>query len=90
MFSLIGTSAPQLRSRPLFLLLVIPGVLSLISAFYVLYHVFLNYTAARKTGLPIVILPFDCGHPLWLTIDRKVAQWARRIAFGPWTITRFN
>ncbi|KAL8798471.1 MAG: hypothetical protein Q9200_007767, partial [Gallowayella weberi] len=72
------------------LFLLLPSALWLALLIYILYNLFLNYTAARKTGLPTIILPFDCGHPLWLIIDRKVAQWVRRIPFGSGTFTRFN
>ncbi|KAL8993149.1 MAG: hypothetical protein Q9169_006570 [Polycauliona sp. 2 TL-2023] len=72
-------------------ILVVPVTLCLSLAFYLLYGLAVNYNAARKTGLPFIILPFDCGHPLWLIIDRNVAQWARRyIPFGSGTFTRFN
>lgn len=59
-------------------------------AAYFLYGLLSNYNAARKTGLPLIVLPFDCGNPLWLIIDRKIVQLVRRIPFGPGTFTRFN
>lgn len=67
-----------------------PLALSLVTVLYVLYGLLVNYNAARKTGLPIIVLPFDCGNPLWLIIDRKVMQWVRRLPFGSGTISRFN
>lgn len=70
--------------------LLAPVALFLSLALYLLYGLLVNYTAARKTGLPLIVLPFDCGNPLWLIIDRKVAQLVRRIPFGPGTFTRFN
>ena len=70
--------------------LLTPVALFLSLALYLLYGLSVNYTAARKTGLPLIVLPFDCGNPLWLIIDRKVAQLVRRIPFGPGTFTRFN
>ncbi|KAI4089759.1 MAG: hypothetical protein LQ339_008485 [Xanthoria mediterranea] len=70
--------------------LLAPVALFLSFALYLLYGLLVNYTAARKTGLPLIVLPFDCGNPLWLIIDRKVAQLVRRIPFGPGTFTRFN
>ncbi|KAL8982596.1 MAG: hypothetical protein Q9205_002944 [Flavoplaca limonia] len=70
--------------------LVIPTVLCVGIVLYPLYSLAVNYNAARKTRLPLIILPFDCGHPLWLIIDRKVAQWVRRLPFGSGTFTRFN
>lgn len=69
---------------------IVPLALVLSCAFYVLYGLLINYNAARKTGLPLVILPFDCGNPLWMIIDRKVVQWVRHIPFGSGTFTRFN
>ncbi|KAL8832106.1 MAG: hypothetical protein Q9191_000463 [Dirinaria sp. TL-2023a] len=50
----------------------------------------LNYDAARKTGLPVIVLPIDCGNPLWLIFDRKIVQLVCRIPFGSGTFTRFN
>ena len=70
--------------------ILVPVALSLVSVLYVLYGLLVNYNAARKTGLPTIVLPFDCGNPLWLIIDRKVMQWVRRLPFGPGTISRFN
>ena len=70
--------------------ILVPVALSLVTVLYVLYGLLVNYDAARKTGLPIIILPFDCGNPLWLIIDRKVMQWVRRLPFGSGTISRFN
>ena len=70
--------------------ILVPLALSLVIVHYVLYGLLVNYSAARKTGLPIIVLPFDCGNPLWLIIDRKVMQWVRRLPFGSGTISRFN
>lgn len=67
-----------------------PLSLSLGVVLYVLYGLILNYNAARSTGLPFIVLPVDCGNPLWLVIDRKIAQFVRRIPFGSGTFTRFN
>ncbi|KAL9098416.1 MAG: hypothetical protein Q9163_005920 [Psora crenata] len=61
---------------------------------YVSYGLLVNYNAARKTGLPLIILPFDCGNPLWMIIDRKIVQLVRRHRipfFCSWgTFIRFN
>lgn len=70
--------------------LAVPIALFLSIVLYLLYGLLVNYNAARKTGLPLIVLPFDCGHPLWLIIDRKVAQLVRRLPFGSGTFTRFN
>ncbi|KAL8974704.1 MAG: hypothetical protein Q9197_001073 [Variospora fuerteventurae] len=72
------------------LLLLVPLVASLGTALFILYRLLVNYNAARKTGLPIIVLPVDCGNPLWLIVDRKIAQWIRRIPIGSGTFTRFN
>ena len=71
-------------------IIFVPLALSLGIVLYILYGLSVNYHAARKTGLPLVVLPFDCGNPLWLIIDRKVVQLARRVPFCSRTFTRFN
>ncbi|KAL8845792.1 MAG: hypothetical protein Q9221_009069 [Calogaya cf. arnoldii] len=71
-------------------LLLVPLSLFVVLVLYFLYGLLVNYNAARKTGLPLIILPFDCGNPLWLIIDRKIAQFIRRLPFGSGTFTRFN
>ena len=70
--------------------ILVPLAVSLAAVFYILYGLLVNYNAARKTGLPIILLPFDCGNPLWLIIDRQVMQWLRRLPVGSGTISRFN
>lgn len=72
------------------LFLLVPLVSSLATALFLLYRLLVNYNAARKTDLPIIVLPVDCGNPLWLIVDRKIAQWIRRIPVGSGTFTRFN
>lgn len=69
---------------------LVPLALSLGTVLYVLYGLSVNYNAARKTGLPLIVLPFDCGNPLWLVIDRKIVQLVRRIPLCSGTFTRFN
>ena len=75
-------------SYPFFVLF--PLALSLGIALYILYGLLVNYNAASKTGLPLIVLPFDSGNPLWLIIDRKVVQLVRQIPFCSGTFTRFN
>ena len=73
------------------ILFLVPFVLPLGWACYVLVSLLVNYNAARKTGLPIVILPFDGGHPLWMIIDRKVVSLIRGIPYCSETsFVRFN
>ncbi|KAL9599128.1 MAG: hypothetical protein Q9179_003657 [Wetmoreana sp. 5 TL-2023] len=69
---------------------LVPLALSLSTVLYVLYGLLVNYNVARKTGLPLIVLPFDCGNPLWLIIDRKIVQLVHRIPFCSGTFTRFN
>ncbi len=57
---------------------------------YVMHGFRVNYNAARKTGLPLIVLPIDCGSPLWLILDRKIVQVVRRLPFCSGTFTRFN
>ena len=57
---------------------------------YFLYGLQVNYSAARKTGLTIIVLPFDCGNPLWMIMDRKVVHLFRRIPYCSGSFTRFN
>lgn len=67
-------------------LLALPALLTL----YILRNLFINYRAASQTGLPLIVLPFDCGHPLWMIIDKKVVQLFRHVPFGSGSFTRFN
>lgn len=67
-----------------FLTLVLAGLL------YVLYGLKANYEVACRTELPLILLPVDCGNPLWLAVDRKVVQWVCRIPFSSGNFTRFN
>lgn len=70
--------------------LLVPLTASLGTVLLILYRLLANYNAARRTGLPIIVLPVDCGNPLWLILDRKIAQWVRRLPVGSGTFTRFN
>ena len=69
---------------------LVPLALSLGSVLRVLYGLLVNYNPARKTGLLLIVLPVDCGNPLWLIIDRKIMQLIRRIPFSSGTFTWFN
>ena len=57
---------------------------------YSLYHLEKNYLLARKTGLPIIILPIDCGNPLWQTADQIIIPLCKKLPFGNGNFTRFN
>lgn len=76
--------------RSLLMLALPPLLVVLIGVCYVLYGLKVNYDVARKTGLPIIVLPFDSGHPLWMIIDRQIVQFVRRIPLCSGNFTRFN
>ena len=67
-----------------------PLTIALGTVLYVLCGLLVNYNAARKTGLPLIVLPVDCGNLLWLIIDRKIVQFVSRILFCSGSFTRFN
>lgn len=73
-----------------FLLAMVLPALLLGWTLYVLYGLKTNYDDARRTGLPVIVLPVDSANPLWMVIDRKVAQFVRRIPFCSGNFTRFN
>lgn len=56
---------------------------------YVLYCLAVNYNLARKTGLPLVILPIDSGNPLWMAVDTKILPYFKNLPFTK-NFTRFN
>jgi len=47
-------------------LLAILGSLLALYAITFPYSLARNYITARKTGLPIIVVPIDQGHPLWM------------------------
>ena len=57
---------------------------------YVSYYLAINYYCARKIGLPLVILPIDCGNPFWMAIDTRVIAFFRNLPWGFKNFTRFN
>jgi hypothetical protein len=57
---------------------------------YIAYCPAMNYAQARKTGLPLVVLPVDCGNPLWMSIDTRVLPFVRRLPFSFTNFTRFS
>lgn len=71
---------------------ILLALLTLVLAWvlYVLYGLKVNYDNARKTGLPLIILPFDSANPLWMIIDKKVVRLVRRVPFCSGNFTRFN
>ncbi|ESZ91696.1 cytochrome P450 [Sclerotinia borealis F-4128] len=56
---------------------------------YVLYCLAVNYNIARKTGLPLVILPVNSGNPLWMLVDTKILPYFKHLPFTK-NFTRFN
>jgi hypothetical protein len=58
---------------------------------YITYCLAVNYAQARKTGLPLVVLPIDCGNPLWMSIDTRVLPFFfRSLPFSFTNCTRFS
>jgi hypothetical protein len=47
------------------LLTILGGLLALYALTFP-YNLARNYITARKTGLPIIVVPIDQGHPLWM------------------------
>lgn len=41
-----------------------------------------NYSKAKTTGLPILVIPVSYSNPVWLIIGRHVAPWFRHLPFG--------
>lgn len=72
--------------------LVSLALLALVLAwvFYVLYGLKVNYDDARKTSLPLIILPFNSANLLWMIIDKKFVQLVRHIPFCSGNFTRFK
>ncbi|PQE22650.1 cytochrome P450 protein [Rutstroemia sp. NJR-2017a BVV2] len=57
---------------------------------YVLCCLGLNYRKARKIGLPLVVLPIDCGNPLWMSVDTTILPFFRRLPFRYNNFIRFS
>ncbi|KAI0200589.1 cytochrome P450 [Astrocystis sublimbata] len=49
-----------------------------------------NYSAARKIGVPIRIIPISPLNPFWVLVDRHVLSVLRRLPFGDNSFTRYN
>src|ERR1700761_2618112 len=39
-----------------------------------LYRLYTNYLSARKTGLPMIFLPFNHYHPIWMILSVPIFQ----------------
>ncbi|KAK7748118.1 hypothetical protein SLS53_001371 [Cytospora paraplurivora] len=59
---------------------------------YCLFCLFRNYSVARKTGLPIRVIPIDHTNALWTLLDRKVLSLVRKLPgiLGDNSFTRYN
>lgn len=53
---------------------------------------FRNYQAARKTGLPIRVIPIDHTNPMWTLLDRKILYYIKKLpgVLGNNSFTRYN
>lgn len=63
-----------------------------VTAVYSLYSIYClvrNYNAAKKTGVPIRILPVSPDNPLWLLLGNPLAHFIKSI-FGETNLTRFG
>jgi hypothetical protein len=49
-----------------------------------------NYGAARKIGLPVMVVPVSPENPLWMMLSRRVMPWVKRIPFGSGSFSRFG
>ncbi|KAF2495228.1 cytochrome P450 monooxygenase-like protein [Lophium mytilinum] len=54
-----------------------------------IYTFSINYSRARKIGLPIIIRPFDQLNPLWILVGRFLLPIFERVPFGSGNFTRF-
>ena len=71
--------------------LYIPLILLLVIVVFWLYPLKVYYDAARASGIPLVVLPFDSANPLWMLLDRPVTFFfARFPIFKGSSFTRFN
>ncbi|KAI9718838.1 MAG: hypothetical protein M1828_006527 [Chrysothrix sp. TS-e1954] len=72
----------------LWLLLAAPIVLCVLYNYYCLL---LNYVAARKIGIPMVVIPISPENPLWMIVDKRIfIPLFERIPFGTGNFTRYN
>jgi hypothetical protein len=61
-------------------------------ALYVSYSAFclaLNYRAARKIGVPLVVIPISPENPFWMLLGNKIVSFLKPI-FGESHFTRFS
>jgi len=71
---------------PLLLAVLLPCLLFFVSTFW---NLFQNYCAARKVGLPIIIVPISPENPVWMLLARYILPLLQYIPFGNGHFTRF-
>ncbi|KAF2746361.1 cytochrome P450 [Sporormia fimetaria CBS 119925] len=54
------------------------------------YHLFRNYRAARKIGIPLRVLPISHENPAWMIVDKVFVPLFKKIPFGTGSFTRYN
>jgi hypothetical protein len=57
---------------------------------YLLHRLALNYYQIKKEGLPIIILPINCGSPLWMSIDTTILALFERLPLRIENFMSFN
>ncbi|KPI44958.1 Secologanin synthase [Cyphellophora attinorum] len=72
------------------LLLKLSFVLALAPALLSCYRLAQNYSAARKTGLSVVISPFNPFNPLWILTRPYINPLLSYLPFGLSEITQYN
>lgn len=72
---------------PLWLVFVGPAVYLLVSS---LISFSKNYHAAKKTGLPIVVSPFDHMNPFWVALQKPLRPFLESLPFGLGSFVRYS
>jgi len=58
---------------------------------YSWYSLLINYLSARKTGIPLRVIPISHENPLWMLVDKNIfIPLFSRLPFGPGSFTRYN
>ncbi|KAK4187023.1 putative cytochrome P450 [Podospora australis] len=75
-----------------FWILLVPAILTAILVINSSISLARNYMIARKIGVPIRVIPIDHTNPLWMTVDRKVLYYVRKLPgfLGDNSFTRYN
>ncbi|KAI1078596.1 cytochrome P450 [Whalleya microplaca] len=72
------------------ILLLTPLLLTAVWIVNTSIHLLRNYSAARKIGVPVRLIPISPLNPFWVLLDRKVLPAFRRLPFGDNSFTRYN